>query len=281
MRAARPLQTGGTMRRSLCLVAVLLPSLAHADYRDGEVPEAMNAFTLHRRSVHVSLLGTSAVGLTDTTELATYLMADALLFPNLRLEHRFVGGDRVAASIMLGAGAGAYPFAVGAFLPVPGVLVAGGGVGVAWGAIETATLVGSVRVTRAVTVSANAGGFAVEGGFAALAGGAAAGGGGAGGTAGTTSDSASRTGGTAGVELAATVGHHDALIVACDAWMTRPQGMETADGLLYPRITWTHAWQHVQLTGGVYALLDPPSWQATRDAKLPFLPYLNVAWNWH
>jgi len=262
------------------VLLLVSPAVALADYQDGEVPEGTNAYTLHRRAVHVSLLGTSAVGLTDNTELATYLMADALLFPNLRLEHRFLRGDQVSASLMLGAGAGLYPFAVGAFLPLPGAVVAGGGVGFAWGAVQTATVVGSVRVTRDVTLSANAGGFAVEGGFAAVVGGVGAGGGGAGGGGGATSDSGSRTGGTAGVELAATIGPHDALIVACDAWMMRPTQMDPAEGLLYPRATWTHAWRHFHLTGGAYALLDPPSWKAAKDSKMPVAPYVNVAWNW-
>ncbi len=268
------------MLRLVALLLIVSPAIALADYQDGEVPEGMNAFTLHKRAVHVSLLGTSAVGLTDNTELATYLAADAVLFPNLRLEHRFLRGDDVSASFMLGAGGGVYPFAAGAFLPLPGAFVAGGGVGFAWGAVQSATLVGSVRVTPAVTLSANAGGFALEGGFAAVAGGVGAGGGGAGGGAGATSNSSSRTGGTAGVELAATVGHHDALIVACDAWMTRPKGMDPAEGLLYPRVTWTHAWQHFHLTGGAYALLDPPSWKTTKSSQLPVGPYVNVAWNW-
>ena len=259
---------------------MICPAVALADYQDGEVPEGMNAFTLHRRAVHVSLLGTSAVGLTDNTELATYLAADALLFPNLRLEHRFLRDDDVSASFMLGAGGGVYPFAAGVFIPAPGVAVAGGGVGFAWGAVQTATLVGSVRVTPAVTLSANAGGFALEGGFALAAGGVGVGGGGAGGGGGTANDSTVRTGGTAGVELAATVGHHDALIAACDLWMIQPKGMDPAEGLLYPRVTWTHAWQHFHLTGGVYALYDPPSWKATKDSKMPFSPYMNVAWNW-
>jgi len=258
-----------------------MPAVARADYQDGEVPEGMNAFTLHKRAVHVSLLGTSGIGLTDNTELATYLAADALLFPNLRLEHRFLRGDQVSASLMLGAGGGVYPFAVGAFLPLPGAVVAGGGVGFAWASIQTATLVGSARLTNDVTLSANAGGFALEGGFAAVAGGVGAGGGGAGGGGGTASDSGHRFGATAGMELAATLGRHDALIVACDVWMTRPTAMESAQGLLYPRATWTHAWKHFALTGGAYALLDPPSWKAAKDSKMPVSPYVNVAWNWN
>lgn len=265
----------------LVLASLFAPAVARADYSDGEVPEGMNAYTLHRRAVHVSLLGTSAIGLTDDTELATYTLADAVLFPNLRLEHRLLRGEQVSISAMVGAGAGVYPFAVGAFLPLPGAVVAGGGAGFAWGAVQTATVIGSVRVTPAVTLSANAGGFAIEGGFAAVAGGVGAGGGGAGGGGGTTSDSGSRIGGTAGVELAATVGRHDALVIACDGWMTRPTRMDAAEGLLYPRATWTHAWRHFSLTGGVYALLDPPSWKATKDSKMPVSPYVNVAWNWN
>lgn len=266
---------------ALVLASVIaIPALAHADYHDGEVPEGMNAYTLHKRAVHVSLLGTSAIGLTDNTELATYLMADALLFPNLRLEHRVLRGDQVSASVMVGAGAGVYPFAVGAFLPLPGVVVAGGGAGFAWASIQTATLVGSARLSPAVTLSANVGGFALEGGFAAIAGGVGAGGGGAGGGGGTTNMSGTRTGATAGMELAATIGTHDALIIGCDAWMTRATAMDPNEGLLYPRATWTHAWRHFHLTGGAYALLDPPSWKAAKDSKMPVSPYVNVAWNW-
>jgi hypothetical protein len=269
------------MLRALCVLVLAMPAVAWADYQEGEVPEGMNAFTLHKRAVHVSLLGTSAIGLTDNTELATYLVADALLFPNLRLEHRFLRGEQIDASLMLGAGAGVYPFAVGAFLPLPGAVVAGGGAGFAWASLQSATVVGSARLTRAVTLSANAGGFALEGGFAMIAGGAVAGGGGGGGGGGTATNSGTRVGLTAGMELAATLGRHDALVVACDVWMTRPTMMDPAQGLLYPRATWTHAWRHFALSGGAYALLDPPSWKSARESKMPVAPYVNVAWNWN
>src|SRR5690242_19956112 len=110
--------------RSLLAVLLLVPSLATAsparDYEPGIVPEGMNAFIGTRRGdVHLSLLGTSSVTMGRSTELATYLLADAVLFPNLRVERQLAESEGGAASILIGAGAGALPFAAAFFLPVP------------------------------------------------------------------------------------------------------------------------------------------------------------------
>ena len=71
-----------------------------------------------------------------------------------------------------------------------------------------------------------------------------------------------------------TVGAHDAVVIACDGWFFRRFEMGGPKGILYPRATWTHAWRHFHLTGGAYALLDPPNWTAVKASKVP------VSWPW-
>ncbi len=238
-------------------------------FEPGEVPEATNAYTLKRRDVHLSMLGTSSVGLTDDTELASYLIADVMLFPNLRLEHRFVHGKTLSMSWQIGAGAGAYPVAVASALPLPGGAVAGGAVGSAWGAIQSATLLASVHLDDATSLSVNGGGFVLEGGLAGVIGGGRVGG------------AVGAVGAMAGFEIARTLGRRDALIVACDAWVIRGISMDEDTGILYPRAVWTHVFgHHFHLTTGAYALLDPPSWKAIKASKLPVGPYVNVSWTW-
>ena len=56
--------------RWVALALMLVPRLVRADYADGEVPAAMNAFTQPRHALHLSLLGTSAFGITEHTEIA-------------------------------------------------------------------------------------------------------------------------------------------------------------------------------------------------------------------
>jgi hypothetical protein len=266
--------------RLLALALLLVPSVARADdYEPGIVPEGMNAYVHQHHELHLSVLGTSQLALTDHTELATYLLADAVLFPNLRVEHQLAANEHGAASLMLGAGAGLLPLAFGAILPLPGAVIAGGGLGVAWGSIQTGTVLGTVRFPDlGYSVSLNAGGFAAEGGIAGIVGAVGGGGGGAGGGAGATSTSSSRLGVTFGMEADKTFGKHDALIVALDEWRWQPLTMDGPTGLIYPRITWTHQTGHWQLTGGVYALIDTPSYSALH-AKMPVSPYFNVAWN--
>jgi hypothetical protein len=131
--------------------------------------------------VHVSLLGTSQLTLGRDTEIATYLLADVVLFPNVRVERQLAEGEGGAASILLGAGAGALPLAMAFAMPLPGAIVAGAGVGVLWGSLQSATLVLTGRSpSRGYSISVNGGGFAAEGGFAAAGVGVGAGGGGGG-----------------------------------------------------------------------------------------------------
>lgn len=270
------------MTRVLVVAALcLVPQLAHADYEPGIVPEGMNAYVHEHHDLHVSLLGTTQFALTDHTELATYLAADALLFPNLRVEHQLAANDHGAASLMLGAGGGLLPLAFATVLPLPGGIVGAGGVGIAWGSIQTATLVGTVRFPDlGYAVSLNGGGFAAEGGIAGIIAAAAAGGGGAGGGAVPASTSGSRLGWTFGLEADKTFGKHDALVVAIDVWRWQPLSMSDHfyPGVAYPRITWTHQLGNWQLTGGAYALVDLP-YERALHSQHPVSPFFNVAWN--
>ena len=264
------------LRRLVVLAPLLVPALAHADSRPGIVPEGTNAFVHDRHEVRLSVLGTSSFALTDKTEIGSYLLADALLFPNLRVEHQLGQSEHVATSFMLGAGAGVYPLAVGGVLPMPGGVVAAGGAGIAWGSIQTATVITTVRVD-CLAMSLNAGGYAMEGGLVGVIAGAGAGGGGAGAGATPAETHGSRTGLTAGTEISRTFGRRDALVAAVDVWTLPAMTMDAPTGLVYPRITWTHQWAHWQLTGGAYALIDLPNARSLHS-KEPVAPFINVAW---
>ena len=260
-----------------CLV--LAPAVASADYRPGDVPEGGNASTLRHHEVRLSLVGPSAIGLTDHTELSTFLLADAVLFANLQLEHRFVDGD-VAASWSIGVGGGALPVAGATVLPLPGAIVGGAGVGVIAAAEQHAALHVSWKATPALAVSASLGGFALEGGFAGIGVGGGVGGGGGGGGGATATGGSSRVGPMAGFEVAATLGARDALVVSFDAYKFKPLVMDGPNGLLYGRATWTHAWEHFALSLGAYGFADPPHYRIPRDSKLPIGPFGSVAWSW-
>lgn len=275
------------MRSLLAVALVLVPTFATAspstEYEPGIVPEGMNAFIGKKKAVHASLLGTSQVTVGRDTELATYLLADVILFPNLRVERQLAESEGGAVSFLFGAGAGALPVAAGFLMPIPGGGVAGGGVGIAWGSIQSATLVATGRSpSRGYSISVNGGVLAAEGGIAVAAAGAGGGGGGAAAGADADSESTHRFGATAGVELDKTFGAHDALVVAVDAWLVGThadmQEMTQAPGLVYPRVTWSHRFAHWQLTGGAYALIDLPK-GAALHSKLPVAPFFNVAWN--
>src|SRR5262245_14358426 len=129
------------------LLVAAFPTVARAEFADGEVPEGANAFTQPRHVLRLSLLGTSSFGITDHTEIATYLLCYAILFPNLRVEHRFTErNETIGMSIMVGVGAGILPVAGAMGLLLPGGAVAGGGAGIAWGSIQTGTVIVSARL---------------------------------------------------------------------------------------------------------------------------------------
>lgn len=271
-------RTGGMHGHSRCtlvcaLVLVASASPARADFVDGEVPAGVNAFVQRRHDLRLSVLGASALGITDHTELSSFLLADLVLIPNLRVEHQFINDGTVAMSFTAAAVAGWFPLAGATVLPLPGGAVGGAGIGFAWGTMQSAALIGTVRITPTISLSANAGGFAMEGGVAGIVGGAGIGGNGAAVGATPAAASGARVGVTAGVELSATFGRRDALVIACDGWFFRPPA-----GLLYARAGWTHQWGRFQLTLGVYGFGDPPRFERVRTSQLPVAPYAGVAW---
>jgi hypothetical protein len=267
------------IRSLLPSLILLLPAIAVADYREGEVPEAGNASTLRAHEIRISLVGPSAIGLNDHTELSTFLLADAVLFPNLQLEHRFVDGE-VSASWSVGIGGGALPVVGGTVLPLPGAIMGVGGVGILAASEQHAALHVSWRAAAPLTLSASVGAFALEGGFAGVVGGAGVGGGGGAVGAGIATGGSTRGGPTASLEAAATLGAHDAVVVSVDGYKFSPFVMDGPTGLLYGRASWTHAWEHFALSLGAYGFADPPHFNIPRNSKLPLGPFMSVAWSW-
>lgn len=263
----------------LGLTILTLSTSAHADYAE-DVPEGDNAATLHRGDKRVALIGATAIGITDHTELSTVLLLDAALFPNLQLEHRFVDGD-LAASWSVGLGAGGLPVVAGAALPMPGAIVGAGGVGLALAAEQHAAIHVTWHASPRIAVTATGGAFALEGGFVGVAAGAGVGGGGVMAGAAPLAAGASRVGPLAGLELAAVASRRDAIVLAIDGYAFAPYVQDGPRGLLYGRLLWTHAWEHLGLSLGAYSLADPPRFRVLRDAKVPVGPFANVAWMWH
>src|SRR4051794_19777638 len=62
---------------------------AQADWQRGHVVEGDSAYTVPGGAARLSLLGRSALGLSNRVELSTYLPLDLVLFPNLSLKYRF------------------------------------------------------------------------------------------------------------------------------------------------------------------------------------------------
>jgi hypothetical protein len=263
----------------ISLIFLALPGVARADYREGEVPEGGNASTLRAGEKRIALIGPTGIGITDHTELTTSLMYDLVLFPNLQLEHRFADGE-VSASWSVGVGAGALPVAGGGVLPLPGAIIGVAGVGIVAAAEEHAKINVTWHPVAPIALSATVGAFALEGGFTGLVGGVGVGGGGAAGGVVPVAGGSSRGGPLAGLEVAATLGPRDAILVAVDAYKFSPWVQGGASGLIYARASWTHAWERFALSLGAYTLADPPHYQTIKDSKLPVGPFMNVAWSW-
>jgi len=88
-------------------------------------------------------------------------------------------------------------------------------------------------------------------------------------------------GAMAGVEVASTLGKHDAIVAAADGWFYKPMTMDGSSGLVYARATWTHTWRRFGLSGGPYTLIDLPNAKALRESKMPVGLLANVAWTFH
>src|SRR3954462_14413209 len=86
---------------------------AQADWQRGHVVEGDSAYTVPGGGARLSLLGRSALGLSNRVELSTYLPLDVVLFPNLGLKYRFFESDSVAFAARAGVGGGMYPVAAG------------------------------------------------------------------------------------------------------------------------------------------------------------------------
>src|SRR5262245_27136962 len=82
--------------------------VAHADWERGVMPEGGTAYTVQQRELRLDLVGRSAFGITSRTELSTYVLLDAILFPNLELKVRVFENDDAAWAISGGVGAGLY-----------------------------------------------------------------------------------------------------------------------------------------------------------------------------
>ncbi|HEY3360212.1 MAG TPA: hypothetical protein VGQ83_43575 [Polyangia bacterium] len=242
-------------------------AVARADWADGRVPEGDNAFTLRQRDLRLSVLGRSAVGITDRVELSAYLPLYFALFPNLALKIGLFDGDASSVALKLGVGAGAYPVIGGMAVPP---FVAFGFTGFVVAGYQTAEVDWSVRPTRRLTVTGRAGVLGLELGVVGVGGvvgpGAVAvlpilGGGAA-------------LGGVGGLELDVVLGPRDALVVDASAYYLK--GAD--EGLVITTAGWTHAWEHFHLMLGAYTFLDLPHAKLWHDGH-PVGPYANLYWS--
>lgn len=251
---------------ALSALAVLATaSPAHAEWADSRVPEGDTAFTLRGGDARVSILGRSAVGLSDRVELSTYFPLYFLLLPNFSLKWRFHEGEEWATSIEGTVVAGAYPVAVAAAF-LPGVAV--GGAGLVLGSYQSLALTESYRPSDSVVLSLSAGVIGAEVGFVG-AGGVV----GAGGAAATPiTAGGSDSGGRGGAQVDVVLRRRDLLSFSVDAWWFR----RSAAGFALALAGWTHAWKHFHLTAGLYSVTDLPDAKTLAHSKLPVGPYANV-----
>jgi hypothetical protein len=254
----------------LILASLLAPvASARADWERHVVPEGSNAYTVERRELRVNLLGRSAFGISSQVELSTYLLLDAILFPNLELKVNVHDGPRVGWALSGGVGAGVLPYAGGGALPYPPVAV--GVVGLAALSIQQLGTQVSLRASTPLTLSLRGSVVALEAGTIA-AGAVAApqavlpvpfG-------AGT-----AHVGGTAGAEADWVLDGRNVLVLSADAAHFRG----ARDTILVATLGWTHAWRHAHLTVGAYSILDAPDFRLA-DGSLPLGPYVNAYWTW-
>jgi hypothetical protein len=234
---------------------------AYADWENGEVPEASNAFTVKRHRLRINILGTTAVGITEKTEVSTYLWLDAMLFPNVTLKHRMFDDGRVAVAISGGVGAGLLPYA-GASVQTVGAQI-------------------SYRATPHAVVTIRGNVVAAEGGNATAAGIISPAGPGAAAYA----IHGSRFGGTLGAGATYVLDSHNAFVIEGDAAKLRG----SREVVTLATVNWTHAWQKIHLSVGLFSMLQlrsRPVEQSTQGmepmsteaaSKVP-MPYANVYW---
>ncbi len=257
-----------TLLACSCLVATS-SAAARADWERGVVPEGANAYTIERHAFRLDLIGRSALGLSARTELSTYVLLDALLFPNFELKVNLVDDAQVGWALSGGIGAGILPYAAGGALPYPPVAV--GVIGVAAASIQHFGTQVSLRPAPRLTLTLRGNLIAIEAGTIAV--GAAA------------SPEAAvplplgagvvHGGATVGAEADLVLGGRDSLVLSGDAAHFRG----AHDSLILATLGWTHAWKHVHLTLGAYTILDAPDFRLAHG-KLPVAPYANVYWTW-
>lgn len=270
VRSSRRLLQGASGARILALALFLtfvaVSSTAHADWDDGRMPEGDNAFTLHRHRVRLSLLGRSAIGLSDHVELSSYLPLDLVLFPNLMLKIGLYDSSRTALALKLSAGGGLYPVIGGVPLPPFAAL---GFVGILAGSYQLGQMAFSVQPLSHLTLTARAGVLGLEIGTVTVVG--VVGGGAA--DAFPILTGGSTVGADGGGEIDAVLGPHNALTADATFFYLRSDRR----ALMLATLAWTHAWRGPHLSVGAFTFTDVPHatlWQG----HPPIGPYLNFYW---
>jgi len=257
------------MRRLLLAVIGIACArgVARAEWEDWRVPEGANAYTVKRHDLRLDLIGRSAFGITSRVELSTYLLLDAVLFPNLGLKVRVADTPRVAVAVEGHVGGGLYPVAGGGLLPFPPV--AFGSVGFVAASFQLIGTQVTVHPAHALAFtlrgnliaaeakSENVGGVVGPGAAAALP--FAFGG--------------SSVGASGGAEVDWVLGKHDTLVLEADVAGFR----HAREQLSLAWIGWTHGWKRFHLTVGAYTIVDLPDAKMLHD-KEPVAPFGNVYW---
>ncbi|MES2703149.1 MAG: hypothetical protein V4649_10945 [Bacteroidota bacterium] len=288
-RPAAPAATDTAARKPID--AVILP--LRTGWADGRVWEFSNAYTIRKNEWRLNLLGPSSFGITDKLEVKSYLLA--VVTPNVSFKYRFLDRKPFSAALEAGGAAGGLPVAAAAGIILKGGGIAGGTAGIITFTDVFMKVYAGWQPTHNLTLSVRAGishiraSYKGFGGFAAI--------GGNGGAIGFFPFSANlirANWAMAGFEADYVLNARNAIVLRSSVgrlYTTRIADLKTdtssADYLAFPSISWNHGWKHLHLSAGVYAIIDPPSFDLVRRSELPVSPFVNVYWvlnngrRWH
>ncbi len=249
----------------------------HVGWQDGRVAEFNNAYTLRKNEIRLNIAGRSSWAITDRLEMSVFL--PLIILPNVSFKYRFLDKPHFAIASELGGAIGIIPVAAASGLLMPGGAFGAGTLGLLTGSDIYYKMYFSWKPCRKFTFSARGGYSDIRLAYHGLLGFAAAGGSDAVVAAVPVNFKLVHTSySMAGFETDYAITAHNALV----AKVAFGEFAITGGGILYPSLTYTHAFKkHFHISAGVFKLLDYPHYYILKEKtnnSLPFDFYYNFYW---
>ena len=259
----------------------------HTSWLGGRVPDFTNAYTLNKHEVRLSVFGRSAYGLTDKLEVSGFL--PLVFMPNLNFKYRFVDHPHFAAAYEIGGATGAFPIAVATGIALPGILLEVGTAGVFRGSDICGKVHATWRPGKKVAISLRAGASYFKIRYTGIVGAAGLGGSGGAlvGFLPVDQGLIKATWLMGGFQLDYAINKRNIVVLRSSINGINTQRSRSNDTgvnagkrnyLLYPSLTYTHAWNHFCLTLGVFDIYYPPVVKANKGNVISGSEYVNVYW---